>query len=484
MKKLILFFSCTIALAAHAQDTIRKWDLRSCVDYAMKNNISVKLADVQARIAALQLKQAKFNQYPNANFNAGFGGQFGRSIDRTTNVYTNVQSIYQNFQLTSNMELYNFGRLKNLVAYNKFNADAAMVDVEKASSDAALSVCTYYLQILATNEQIKVNEVQIQQTKSQLDITKKQVEAGSLPELNLVELEAQLATDSTNLITSQTTYEQNILSLKAVMNIDAGQPFAVDTPSIDKIPVLTLLDLQPETVYGLALQKQPQQRANELRIQGQQKNIRAAKSLLYPNLGVGVNLATNFYNPFKKVTGYSLDGYVPSPSFVTVGGTNYFLQDPNIKVLQAQRSFGELWDGWGTQINNNFGQTVGFSLSIPIFNNGQYRIAYEQSKLNLRTQQVQKERDNMQLKNDIYTAYTNAIAAMQKYYAGKKQVESAQKAYDFSRKRYDIGMLGTLDLLINQNKLLQAKIQQVSNQYEYVFRMKLLEFYRGEGLQL
>ena len=127
---------------------------------------------------------------------------------------------------------------------------------------------------------------------------------------------------------------------------------------------------------------------------------------------------------------------------------------------------------------------MGINLSVPIFNSGQSRNAYQRSKLDLRNVELQKTQADLKLKQDIYTAYNNATASLQKFNAGKKAVENAQKAYDFALKRYEVGLLGSLELITNQNNLLRAKVQQLSNQYEYVFRMKVLEFYKGQGLKL
>ena len=135
-------------------------------------------------------------------------------------------------------------------------------------------------------------------------------------------------------------------------------------------------------------------------------------------------------------------------------------------------------------MKHNFGQGIGFNISVPLFNNGQAKIGYEQSKLNLKSYTLQQEQANSKLKQDIYTAYTNAINAFQKLSSGQKTIETSQKAYDFAVKRYDNGLLTTLDLLTNQNNLLRAKMQQVVNQFDYVFKMKLLEFYKGQGLKL
>ncbi len=481
MKSLLYIFVSIIALQSGAQT---KWDLRTCVDYAMKNNITVKQADVQARIAALQLQQAKLAVYPNANLSSGLGTQFGRSIDRITNSYSNTQALYNNFQFQSGIQVYNYGRLKNNISYSDFSAKAALADVEKAANDAALSVCTYYLQVLAAKEQVTISQLQIGQTQTQLSITQKKIDAGVLPELNLAEIEAQLANDSSTYITAEINYEQSVLALKGVLNLDAAAPFEVVIPDASAIPVLPLSELQPEPIYQLALGTQPLQKADAFRIKAAEKNIATSKAQLYPSLSFGVNLSSNFYNSFNKIDSYTFSGYSPNGDKVNIGGNQYDVTSPVVSVKESKNSFGQLWSGYGNQLNNNFGQTLGFSLSVPIFNNGQYRTAYEQSKLNYKSQLLNKEGADMTLKQNIYTSYSNAVSALQKLNAGKKSVESNQKAFDFATKRYDLGLLSTIDLLTNQNNLLRAKLQQVSNEYDYIFKMKLLEFYKGQGLKL
>lgn len=487
MRKLFTLVCCAFLLQGQAQNGSDKWDLRQCVEYARQNNISVKQADVQARIAALQEKQARYNLYPNASGNATTGVRFGRSIDPTTNGFANSQFLYQNFGISGGVQLYNQGRLKYSLEAAKLNLRAALTDVETAANDVSINVATFYLQVLLAKEQINVTNVQISQTLTQYDITKKRVDAGALPELNLAEVEAQLATDSTNYISARAQYEQSLINLRALLNLDPSVLFGLETPPVEQIPIETLGDLQPEYVYNLALGNQPLQRANEFRIQAAQKNILASRAIMYPTLSVGASLATNFSNSFKTTNGVTFGGYAPitgAEPIVNISNVNYYVQSPIYKVSQTSRSFGDLWSGWSDQLSNNFGQNVGLTLSVPIFNNGQGRIAHQQSKLNLKSAELQKESSNLKLKQDIYTAYTNASSALQKFNAGKKNVESAQKAYDFALKRYEVGLLNSLDLITNQNNLLRAKLLQLNNQYDYVFKMKLLEFYKGQGMKL
>jgi outer membrane protein len=316
----LLLLLCFSMRGIKAQDV---WDLRRCVDYAIKNNISVKQADVQARIADLQYQQSKQNKWPTASFTANAGGQFGRSISPTTNLYTTNNLFFNQYQLQGGAELYNWGRLKNTEAAASFNAQAALVDVEKTTNDIALNVASYYLQVLATNEQIEISKIQIGQTKAQYDITRKKVDAGALPELNLVEIESQLATDSSNLVTAQATFDQDVLLLKAVLNLDMALPFEVDTPPVETIPLQPLGELQPDYVFNLASQNWAEQRAYQLRIKGSEKNIKANKALMYPSFSGFYTLGTT-YNSLAQIPVDSFPYVNTKPvGTVNVNGTDY-----------------------------------------------------------------------------------------------------------------------------------------------------------------
>jgi outer membrane protein len=487
MRKCLTLICCVCFGQLFAQRPSDNWDLRHCIEHALEFNISIKQADIQARIAALQAKQAKNNLYPSLNANSGSGLRFGRSIDPTTNVFSTQQFLYQNFSINAGYQVYNAGRLKNTAAVAELNAKAALADVAKASSDISFNVATFYLQVVAAKEQLKISQIQISQTQNQYDITRKRVDAGVLPELNLAEVDAQLATDSSNYYTAKGTYEQSLLNLRGLLNLEVDVMFGVETPAVEKIPIESLADLQPEAVYQTALQYQPLQKANDFRIKAATKNLDVVKSQQYPTLSMGANLASSFSNSFKKATGINFLGYNPitgTEPIVNYSGTNYYVQNPIYRATQSTRKFGELWEGWGEQMGDNFGQNIGFTLSVPIFNGFSAKTNYKVAQLDLKSAQLRKDQSDITLRQDIYTAYTNAVTALQKFNAGKKSVESAQKAYEFAMKRYEVGLLSSLDLITNQNNLLRARLTQLTNQYDYVFKMKLLEFYRGMGLKL
>jgi outer membrane protein len=358
------------------------------------------------------------------------------------------------------------------------------MDVEKTKNDISLNVATYYLQVLLSRQQILIASVQMNQTKEQWEVAKKRVTAGAAPELDALTLEGQYATDSSNYISARATADQNLLLLKQVLNIDAGKYFDIATPPVEQIPVEPILQLQPETVYQIALQNQPAQKANALRIQSYEAALRASRAALFPTISVGGSLGTNFSSPRDKVTGFEITDYKENGDQVAVGTAAYKVYSPIGYATYEKKKFGERWSGWGTQMNGNFRQSLGFSIAIPINSSGNARFAYQRSKLDLKNAELNKSIINQTLQNDIYKAYLNASAALEKFNATKRTFEITQRSYDVAKKRYEVGLLNTFDLLISQNNMNRAQSDMTTAQFDYVFKLKVLEFYKGQGIKL
>jgi outer membrane protein len=461
-----------------------KWDLRKIVDYAMANNISVKQSAVQASISALVFNQSKLSRYPSANFSGNSGFSSGRNQDPTSFSLITQNYVSAGLQLQTSADVFNFFSKRNTIAANEWNFMAAKASVSKVAYDIALSTANAYLQILLAMQQEDITKVQIQQTQFQLTNTRKMVDAGSLPELNATQLEAQLAADSGNYISAKGNVSQATLLLKSLMNIDAAQAFDIETPPVGSIPLETITDLQPEYVYEQALKNQPQQQVNDYNLKAAQKSILAAKAARYPSFSMFGNLSTNYLS-FTKRAVYEriLNGYQSTGLLADAGGGLFYdVQSPiytNGNIIGHIRP-----SAFSTQLNDNFRKAFGLSMNIPIFNGGNAKINYERSKLNFESLQIQKQQDDQKLKQDIYQAYNAAVVALEKFNASKKSVEANEKTYDFAGKRFAIGSLSTFDLITTQNNLLRAKLEYTLNQFDFVFKMKVLEFYKGAGLKL
>jgi outer membrane protein len=467
-------------LSVIAQD---KWDLVRCVNYAIANNISIKQADIDSRTADLTYRQSKSAQFGQTSFTTGLGLNYGRSINQTTNVYTNTQGVSQNYNLSAGITLFNWFALRRAVESNKYYYDAQVVNVDFIKNNVTLNVAASYLQALLSKEQVTLANTKLELTRQQLDNTRKLVNAGSVPELNAAELEVQFATDTSAIITAQETFDINVLQLKAILNLDAATPFELDTPPVETIPVEPIASLQPAEVYAIAVGAFPQQKMNDLRISAAQKNVDYSRGKLYPTLSAFGALYTNFFNDLRHVD------YVPFYQ-----QTNGYALDPannknpvyiqNFNAIYSGQPLYKAFTGYGNQLNNNFGQQIGLQFNVPIFNGNISRTNYKKAELSVKTAQLTKDNDLLNLKQGIYQAYYNAVASMEKYEANKKSAIVAEKSFDLATKRYNIGLLNTIDYLVNQNSLFTARINVLIAQYDYVFRMKVLEYYKGLGIKL
>ena len=459
---------------ANAQE---KWDLRKIVDYTIANNISIKQADVQTAISGLNYKQSKLSQYPNANFAGSTSFNSGRNQDPTSFQLITQSYLNAGMQLQTSVDIFNWFSKRNTILSNQWQYEAAKANTDKLKNDLSLTVANNYLQILLSREQENIAQVQLKQTQAQLGNTRKLVNAGSLPELNAAELEAQEALDSANYINAKGNTVQAVLQLKANMNIDAAMPFEVAVPPVELIPIEKIADLQPDAVYALAIKNLPQQRVNDFKVKAVKKTTEALRGNMHPTMSAFGGLSSNFINTKNPI--FLPDGtYSNTLNQVNIGGTIYNVSSPNFSIA------GKKGTPFFTQIDNNFRQQVGLSLSVPIFSGGQLRTNYQRSKLNIKTAELQQEADNQKIKQDIYQAYNAATVALEKFNASEKSVAASQRTLDFAQKRYEVGMLGTFELITQQNNLFRAKLQGVLNQYDYVFKMKVLEFYRGLGLKL
>jgi len=469
-------------MAVFAQD---KWDLRRCVEYALTNNISVKQSDLQTRFSELTYKLGKQSQLPSLGFSNNYSFRLGRAENPSTGVLEDNNIFNISLGLNSQVSIFNWFSRRNNIESNRLSMEADKAQVKKIQDDIALSVAVAYLQILLSREQVNLSKVQLESTKDLLNNTRKKVDAGVLPELNSAELEAQLARDSSNYITTETNVLQLLLQMKALLNIDAGLPFDIDSPPVDRIPVENLGDLMPESVFALALANLPQQKVTDLRTQSAKKVVEAAKGQMYPSIGGFANLATNYVG-FKDRPIYNqvITGYSTSSFRANAGSGTYFpVEAPVVKPGNTVLGYFSP-DNFGQQLNKNFGQGFGVGVSVPIFSGGSLRTNWERSKLVVKQWELTKEQENQKLKQDIYKAYNDATAAIQKFTADKKSVETAVKSFSFAQKRYDLNLLSTFDLISSQNNVLRAKIQALYSQYDFVFKMKLLEYYKGQGIKL
>lgn len=470
------FFAFLVVLISVKGFAQEKWGLQQCVNYALKNNVSVRQADVQARLSSIAAVQSSMSRYPNLSGAINGAYQHGLTTNPTTNILESASYISGSMNVQASYTIFNWNARKNTIAANNLLLKADEIGIDKAKNDISLAVANAFLQVMLRREQARISEVQMNQSKSQLSNTRKLVNAGSQPELNAIQLEAQLAKDSSALLQSQALIEQALINLKAYMNYDFTLPFDIAAPAVEDIPLENITDMQPESVYQIALKAQPLQQEYHVRIEASQKQVKAARGYMYPSLNAFGGLSTSAINVQLPVLGLLPDQ--ATSSYVNINGSKLPVFAPSYGIT------GHSGIPLFRQFNNNFGQNIGLSLNFSIFNDYNTRSQWQRAKVNVVQLRLQEEQENLNLKANIYNAYQDAFSSLQKYNASQRAVEYSQKALDISKKRFDIGLLGTLDYIITQNNLYLAQIDEVSNHYDFVFKMKVLEFYKGQGIKL
>ncbi|HEX6915160.1 MAG TPA: TolC family protein, partial [Chitinophagaceae bacterium] len=477
MRLFILPLALVLTTQSMSQDTTNRWTLRKCVDYAVQNNITVKQADIQRRYAEVDLHQSQMTKYPTATGQLSGGYNFGLSNNPATGTLETNNFFAAQGSFQTNYSLFNWGARKNNIEADKLALKASVAGIEKAQNDISLSVANTFLQAMLANETIRIAELQLRQSKEQLRRTEALVRSGTEPELNSLQLQAQVANDSASLIQALSTYRQSLIQLKTLLNLPQDTTFEIITPPVELIPLESLADLNPEYVYNLAVANQPLQRVNQIRIQQGERLIRAARGAMYPAIGAQGSLSTSYTAIQYPLMGFT-GGYDTSFAFVNTGSGTYNVISPKRDQVGTFRV------PFRRQVSNNFGQFIGVGVTFNLFNQHQLRSQWQRAKIQVMQYELQQLQDNNTLQSDIYNAYELSVAALQKFNASVRQVEVNERALELANKRYEAGLLNVLDLLITQTNLQRARIEMARNRYDYIFKMKVLEFYKGMGIRL
>lgn len=460
-----------------AQDA--RWTLQRAVQYALDHNISIQQNELNRRLEKLTLRQNQLSQLPSVNLSTGYGRSFGRSIDPTSNQFVDGSS-YDFMSISGNADVLLFGwfQRRNRIAQSRYNLQAAGKELEQLQNDISLNVATGYLRILLAKEQVKINEQQVALSKQQLGQTRSFADVGRVPELNVAQLEAQLASDSSNLISAITEYNSAILDIKAILNLDFQMPFEA-TVEQDITADFANAFINPEEIYLTAIKTMPAIYGAELRLAAARKGHSASVGGLFPQLALSVQAGTNYstLNKDYNVTGTEIN---PLP------GTYAYDSNTNgaYQVYQASPVFTTNTLPLGKQLDNNFRQTVSLGLNIPLFNGWQAQTAAKQAKINMLTQQLSLDQAELKLRQDVYKAHNDAQNALQKYYAAARAADAAKRAHEFAQKRNELGLTNTVEYLVIQNNWYRAEANMASAKYDLIFKLKVIDFYLGRELKL
>ncbi len=445
MKNLLaLFLGIILFTAGHLVEAQETWSLQKCIDYAMENNIQIKRQALNTGYSQNQLNQAKSNRLPNLNGNVSNSMNFGRSLSYD-NTYQNVNSSQIDAYLSSDIKLWNGLILQNTIKQRELDLQATIQDLQKTKDDITLNIAAAYLEILFAEELEQVSQAQIEVTKQQIARTRQLVDAGSSARGALLEIEAQLAQEELQLVKDQNNVQLSYLTLYQFLELPVSQSFKITKPKLPEIKANVTM-ANSFDAFKNAVNVRPEIRAAQIRVESAKKQLEIAKGNRYPSLSFGANYYNLYNNKYTDLNGVSID--------------------------------------FGEQLKNNKRYSMGFTLSIPIFNQFQVKNGISNAKLQVTDYEYVLQSTRNVLRKDIEQAYTNALAAFNRYISTEKAVKSTTEAFRYTEEKFNVGMVNSLEYSQSKNNVTEAQSELLQAKYEYIFRTKILDFYNGVPITL
>lgn len=449
---LIFLFTCFVTIPA--QENL--WSLVDCINYAMENNITIKQTELNTQYNQNVLDQSKISRFPSLNAGSNYSYSFGRALDQTTYEFTDNQQINSiSVNVSSGVTLFNGFQKKNTIEQNRINLMASYEDVQKIKNDICLNIAAAYLQILFNQELLLVARNQLEITRQQVDRTQKMVDAGKLARGSALEIQAQYAAEELNVVNAENQLQLAYLNLQQMLDLQYDPSFQITDPDLP-VPGDSMLLLNVMDVFGTAQEIMPQIKATEYNLESSRLDLDIAKGMRYPSLNLSGNYNTGFSDIREKVidtdpvTGIPIMGKYP------------FLE----------------------QINDNLSVGVGLGLNIPIFNGGQVNAAVSNARIGIENARLEVQNTKNNLYRDIQQAYTDALAALKKYESTEKALTSMEESFTYTEKKFEVGLVNTVDYNTSKNQLTMTQSDLLQAKYDFIFKTKILNFYKGEPITL
>ena len=448
----INFLLATLCLCATphamAQDSLstRQWDLKGCIEYALDKNIQIRMDKIALEESNIDTKTAKADLFPSLSFSTGHNiinrpyMENSSIVDGTNVISTSNKTSYTgNYGLNASWMLYNGNKRLNTLDQQKINNRIAQLNVANSENSIQESITTTFIQILYATESVRINENTVQISEAQRNRGKELLNAGSISQSDYAQLESQYSADKYQLITSQATLQNYKLQLKQLLELDGEYEMQLALPDIDDTDVLTPLPAIAD-IYQAAVALRPEIEASRLNVETSQLDINIARS-----------------------------GYLPTVSLSAGIGTNH--------TTGNDFTFAE-------QIKTGWNNSVGVTLSIPIFNNRQTKSAVQKAKLQRQNSELELQDQQKSLYQTIEGLWLDANSAQHSYMAATEKVRSTQISFNLVNEQFNQGMKNTVELLTEKNNLLSAQQEQLQAKYMAVLNTQLLRFYAGENIHL
>lgn len=419
------------------------WSLEKCINYAVDHNIQIKQQTLQTKVQKNNYDQSKLNLLPVINGSVSHDYSFGRALDQNSYEFYNQTVLSDYFYLGGRTNLFNGLQNFNNIQRSKYELLAGEQDLQKIRDNISLAVAVAYLQILLNKELVTATENQLNITNQQIEKTRKMVDAGSVARGNLLQIEAQAAQEELSLINMKNQLDISYLNLTQLLELGSPAGFEIEVPEIN-VGQNVFITGNIDEIYNLAAQARPEIRSSQLKLEASRYDLKIAKGARSPSLSLSHTFGTR-YSYINDV-----EGLLP----------------------------------FKDQLKNNKSYGLGISLSIPVLNGWQVNKNIANSKLAVENSQYSLEGTKKQLYKDIQQAYTDAAAALKKYNASGKAVSSMEESFRYTEQKFNVGMLTPVDYNASKTQLLNAQSDMAQAKYEFIFKTKVLDFYRGIPLNL
>lgn len=437
----LLLIYIGIIFQVNSQD-ITSMTLEECIQIGLENNLELQRTLLNQTNNETNLMEAKMQRYPSLSVNSTYRVNYGQSISSVTGIVTQRDIANWQMNASSNMSLFSGRIITNSIHQARTNLEAGELDTEATRNNISLNIVNLFVNVVFAKEQIGVAKAQAETTSQQLDRTRKLVDAGSLPLADQLDLEAQNATSALDLTNASNNLRIAKLNLSQAMQLPFDDDFDVSVPELE-VADFMINSEDANEIFSVAEGIMPEVKAAALGAESAEYGVKIAKGAFYPSLSLGGGLLTNYENIYNQDVSPVLD-----------------------------------------QFNGNGSLNGQLSLSIPILSQGKNKANLQRARVQQYISEIAQQEVKNQLRQDIETAYTNAIASKQSYESSTIRVTSLEESFRMAQKRFEIGVINAVDFQIAQNNLFSAQADLLQAKYEYIFRVKVLDFYLGNPLTL
>ena len=453
------------------QAQTKVWTLEEAVDYALKNNISIQQTDLDIRSAAIDKKDAWGKFLPSINANASHSWSIGLNQNITTGLLENQTNQFSSAGLNASVDLFSGLQNQNRLRKSNLAIIASQYKLTKMKDDVSLNVANAYLQILFNKENVKVQKELLASNNRELNRTSQLVEAGSIPRGDLLDMKATVASGQQLVVSAENALLISKLSLAQLLQLKDFKDFDVAEVSTDSMLSEVMMQT-PEAIYSKAKEERVELKIARANLEIAERDVKIAKGSYMPSLGAFYNFNTRAAY-LDRVIGFTPDVNSPTTVIGVVEGTNQNVLAPNFSpILGSSLPIFE-------QFKENKGHSFGFQLSIPILNGFAVRNSVDRAKINVDRFKIAYSQEELDLERNVYTAFADAKGALNSYEASVAALESRELAFEYARERYNVGMMNAFDFNQAQTLYANAQSEVIRTKYDYVFRIKVVEFYFG-----